>query len=127
MLLKTEAHIFEMHDELDFMYLSGSRYLHFAAKCHKAVNQSDTYRMSRFIAPVAHVMPRAVRSGHQHVLMVPRHKTSISQRSYSYRRLFFWNLILSDIRSEPDLVCFKWLVVKAKGPPYTRLDHNHPT
>ena len=127
LLLNREAHIFEMHNELNLPYLSDRRYLHYATDCHKAVHQSDAYCMSKFMIPVGQVMPRTTRSGQQQVVRVPRRRTNLGQRGYSYRGRFFWNSIPSDIRSEQNLLHFKSLVVQARGPPYTRLDNNYPT
>ena len=127
LMLNREAHIFEMHNVLNRQYLSDRRYLHYTTDCHKAVYQSDVYCMGKFMVPVSHVMPRTTRSGQQQVLMVPCRRTNLGQRAYSYKGPFFWNSIPTDIRGEENLLHFKSLVVKVRGPPYTRLDNNYPT
>ncbi len=92
---------------ISYIRLADRRNLHFAVECSKSVHFKDSYCMCEFLVPTAQVMPRTIRSGQQYVMSIPRYRTNMGQKAYSYRSLFFWNSLHSDLCAIEDVVAFK--------------------
>ncbi len=115
-------HIREMHQELKLDMLEDRRKYHLLAECHKNVHSNKHTPLRRFFKLNVSNPKRRTRCVCKYDVQVPRVKTTLGQKAFSYIEPVTWNKLKADLKEIVKLDKFK---LELKRSSYV-LD-NHPT
>ena len=113
----------EMHSELGLLYLNERRDLHFCFFLHKNYYVDSPTGLSEYIVCSDTVAIRSTEARHQNILLVPRVRTNMGEKSFQYRGPVCWNRLPADIKA---IELFKGFKVAISKLVHT-LFGDHPT
>ena len=97
----------EMFETLDWLPIVKRLKYNKAVFTYRAMNNLTPQYISDLLKPVSETHNRALRSSVNGALAVPRSRSSLFDRSYSYTAPKLWNSIPIQVRNSQSLKCFK--------------------
>ena len=89
------------------MHLFSIRIANYIARCSSKRNDLAPAYISGLLKPVSETHTRSLRSSENGLLSVPRSRTALYDRSFSYSASKLWNALPQSIRTKPSLKSFK--------------------
>ena len=123
LLAHRETHISDMHVDLGLLYLNERRDLHFSFLLHKNIHNEHDTGLSGNLIKCNTVAVRHTRGSTGNNVTVPRMRTNMGQKSFSYRGPVFWNLLPEGLKGIVVFRTFKIAISKAVH----MLFGDHPT
>ena len=97
----------DMFKELDWMSVSSRCNYNKAVLTYKALNKLTPPYISDLLKPVSETSTRQLRSSENGSLAVPRSRTALYDKSFTYSASKLWNALPCAIKSAPSLSSFK--------------------
>ena len=96
-----------MFDRLEWLSVPKRLMFNKAVLTYKALNNLAPAYISGLLKPVSETHTRSLRSSENGLLSVPRSRTALYDRSFSYSASKLWNALPQSIRTKPSLKSFK--------------------
>ena len=96
-----------MFDRLEWLSVPKRLMYNKAVLTYKALNNLAPAYISGLLKPVSEIHTRSLRSSENGLLSVPRSRTALYDRSFSYSASKLWNALPQSIRTKPSLKSFK--------------------